>query len=305
MTVEHEALDWLIRVNDPAFTDWDDWERWLAADPRHGAAYWRLAEVEADAVEALSSAPHAMAAPRPGHRTSFLPRRVAFTAAAAAAVVVLGGVWFTWSAMSQPRLIETAPGESRALTLADGSRVSLDGSTRLAVNRRDPRDVTLQAGRALFDVVHDEADPFVVTVGDTTLTDLGTIFDVTRLKDGARVAVSEGAVRVDARAASAILNPGDSVLVGPQGLDRRRVAIDDVASWRGGRLSFSNETLAVVAQDIERVTGVPITVAPTAAKRRFTGSLAVRGQPSDLKSRLSTLLGVSIVDEGEGWRLEP
>ena len=183
--------------------------------------------------------------------------------------------------------------------------VSLDGGTRLAMDRRKPRDVRLEGGRALFTVVHDDAHPFVVVVGQTTLTDLGTIFDVTQLQDGVRVSVSEGSVRVDAPADTATLNPGDSVIATPRGLDRRTLSPDDVAAWREGRLTYADEALGVVAQDLARALNRPITVSPALSGRRFSGSLTTRAAPEDQKGRLSRLLDVSVVDEGAGWRLEP
>lgn len=300
--IEREALAWLVRVNDPAFDQWDAWDHWLAADVRHSATYWRLAEAEADVVEALKSAPVRPARPVVARTVGF-PRRAAV--AAAVAVVALGGGWLAWNQRAQPWSIATASGERRTVTLADGSRVSLDGATRLTLDRRDPRDVTLNAGRALFEVAHDDADPFRVTVGDTTVTDLGTTFDVTRLSDGARISVSEGSVRVDRKSASATLHPGDGVVATSRGLERRSVSPEDVAGWRAGRLSYTNETLAIVAQDLERVLGRPIRVAPSLSERRVSGSWSTQAAPTDLKARLSRLLGVSVVEDGQGWRLEP
>lgn len=301
--IEGEALAWLVRVNDPAFTGWDAWELWLTADSRHAEAYWRLAEADADMIEALKSAPLRPVAPVTAPRRAALPRRWAI--AAAVAVLGLGLAWLAWTERAQPWSIGTAPGETRTVALADGSRVTMDGATRLTLDRGDPREVTLEAGRVLFEVVHDEANPFRVRVAGTTLTDLGTTFDVTRLKDGTRVSVSEGIVRVDTERASATLRPGDSVMATSEGLERRRVSPEDVAEWRHGRLSYSNETLAVVAQDLERVLDRPITVDPSLAARRFSGSLNAKAPPADLKTRLSRLLDVSIVEDGEGWRLEP
>lgn len=301
--VDQEALTWLVRVNDPAFEAWEDWDGWMAADASHAEAYWRLADAEAEAVEALRSAavrtPRALATRRP---TGF-PRRGLI--AAAVAVVALGGAWYGWSERARPWTIETAPGESRSITLADGSRVLLDGATRLTLDRRDPRDVTLEAGRALFEVTHDETDPFRVEVGDAVLTDLGTIFDVTRLSDGARVSVSEGQVRVDLGQASATLNPGDGVLATSAGLEPRAIPVEDVAGWRVGRLSYANESLAVVAQDLARALDTPIAVSPALANRRFSGSLTTRADRADQRLRLGRLLGVTVVEDGEGWRLEP
>ena len=300
--IDREALDWLVRVNDPAFAAWDDWDRWMAVDPSHAQAYWRLAEAEGDAVEALKTAPVSSVRRIMPRRAFALPRRSAVAAAVAA--VALGGAWFGWSERAQPWVIETAPGETRTVTLDDGSQVWLAGGTRLTLDRKHPRDVDLEAGRALFEVVHDARRPFVVQVADATLTDLGTTFDVTRLADGARVSVSEGIVRVDHQGASETLNPGDGAMATSAGIERREVSTEDVAAWREGRLSYAGETLAVVAEDLSRALNRPIAVAPAVAARRFSGSLSTAPAP-DHRVRLSRLLGVSVVEDGEGWRLEP
>lgn len=301
--IEREALDWLVQVNDPDFDQWDAWEAWLAADARHAEIYWALAETDGDAVEALKTTPTRVLPTMRAPRGFVLPRRAAI--AAAVGVLALGVAWIGWSARPQPWLVETAPGEQQTITLADGSQVVLDGATRLAMDRRKPREVTLEAGRALFEVEHDETRPFLVQVGDATLTDLGTIFDVTRLQDGARVSVSEGSVQVDAGAARTVLNPGDSVVAGPRGLERGSIAPEDVDGWREGRLSWNGERLTVVAEDLSRALNRPVTVAPALADRRFSGSLTPPASPAQQRRRLELLLGVSVVEDGEGWRLEP
>jgi len=299
--IDREALDWLVRVNDPAFEAWEDWDVWMAADARHAEAYWRLAEAEGDAVEALKTAPAPVVRRVMPRRAFALPRSAM---AAAFALIALGGAWIGWSQRPQPWVLETAPGETRTVILEDGSELYLAGATRLTLDRRRPRDVTLDAGRALFEVTHDEANPFVVEVGDATLTDLGTTFDVTRLGDGARVSVSEGSVRIDLESATATLNPSDSVIASGRGLERRTISTEDVAGWREGRLAYTGETLAVVAQDLSRAMNRPVEVSPAIANRRFIGSLTVTGDPEQ-SARLSRLLGVTVVEDREGWRLEP
>lgn len=300
--IDRQALDWLVRVNDPAFEAWDDWDAWMIADPAHAQAYWRLAEAEADAVEALKTAPPSPLRRAMPRRSFTLPRRSVMAAAVAA--VALGGLWIGWNERAQPWTLETAPGETRTVTLDDGSRVWLAGGTRLTLDRKRPCGVDLEAGRALFEVVHDARRPFVVQVADATLTDLGTTFDVTRLADGARVSVSEGIVRVDHRGATETLNPGDGAMATSRGLERREIPTEDVAAWREGRLSYADETLAIVAEDLSRALNRPITATPAVATRRFSGSLSTAQTP-DQRARLSRLLGVSVVEDGEGWRLEP
>ncbi|QDH74025.1 FecR domain-containing protein [Brevundimonas sp. M20] len=304
MKIEQAALDWLVRVNDPAFDQWDAWEAWLAADARHAETYWRLAEAEGEAVEALKSAPPRRAAPVIRRGVQFpLPRRAVMAAAVGALAVGLG--WIGWTQTPRPWSVETAPGEQRTVSLADGSKITLDGGTRLSMDRRKPREVTLEGGRALFDVVHDDARPFIVGVGEAILTDLGTVFDVTHLQNGARVAVSEGSVRVDARGDTATLNPGDSVVASPRGLERRPVDIEAVDDWREGRLSWNGERLDVVAQDLARALNRPIRIAPALAGRSFSGSLNIGPDARDQRERIALLLGVTVIEDGEGWRLEP
>ena len=172
------------------------------------------------------------------------------------------------------------------------------------LDRKHPRDVDLEAGRALFEVEHDAARPFVVQVADATLTDLGTTFDVTRLDDGARVSVSEGIVRVNMQDATETLNAGDGALATSEGIERREVSTEDVAAWREGRLSYTGESLSIVAQDLSRALNRPITVSPSVADRRFSGSLTTT-DAANQRARLARLLGVSVVEDGEGWRLEP
>lgn len=305
-SAEAEALTWLVRVNDPEFGDWDGWEAWLAEDPRHAEAYWRLAEREADLVESLAPSGSRLRAPVPASTIAPFPRpsrRRWLAAGIGVAAAVVAGVWIAWPA-SQTWSVQTAPGETRSLTLADGSLLHLDGATRLDMDRRDPRAVTLVSGRALFEVRHDAADPFVVSVGDATVTDLGTVFDITRLQDGTRVGVSEGVVRFDGSGQSQTLQAGEGLTAIDGVVVRRSTASDMVTGWRGGRLTYQDEPLAIVAQDLARATGRAVTVDDSLAARAFTGSLDTSGSPEDLQARLERLLDVAVVRDGEGWRLQ-
>ena len=308
--VEQAALTWLTRVNDPAFEGWDDLEAWLAGDPLNAEVYWRMAEDEADIAELLVAAPVPVRAPAPRLAEVTPLRRPAPTrrwqpfAAAAAAVLVLGASVFAWMERPQPWSVVTAPGEQRSITLADGTEVHLDGGTRVNLDRARPRYAELDQGRLLVQVVHDERRPFSVIAGDAVLTDLGTAFDVTRLSDGVRVAVSEGVVRVDVDRQSETLRAGEGLVAVGGAIVRRPVSPEAVGAWRGGRLTYENERLAVVAEDLSRALGRPMTIDPAIAGRRFTGSLTTEGSPDALRARLALLLGVTIVDEGAGWRLQ-
>jgi transmembrane sensor len=312
--IERAALGWLVRINDPEFNAWSDWEAWLGQDPRHAETYWRLAAREAELTSALSQrAPPtrpATATPLRAGKTLRPDRpawsRSSFRAAAAAAVAAaLVGAWYVSGRMDHTWTVETAPGERRLLALADGTTLHLDGGTEVELDRRRPREALLERGRLLAEVVHDERRPFVLTVGDAVLTDLGTAFDVTRLPDGLRVAVSEGVVRVDHPQGTDTLHAGQSLLASGRGVSRRDVAPAQVGAWLEGRLTYQDEPLAVIAQDLERAVGRPVTVSPEIAARRFTGSLRPTGAEPEMRSQIELVLGVRIVSDAQGWRLEP
>ena len=303
--LNRDALAWLTRVNDAEFEDWDALEAWLAEDPRHAETYWRLAEAEAEVVERWRAERPVAAVVRRAASTSRRARWPGWAAAAAVAVLAFGG-WMSWSQRPQPWLIETAPGERREVALDEGSRVTLDGASRVTLDRRHPRSVRLEEGRALFHVAHDETRPFLVTVGETKVTDLGTVFDVTRLSAGVRVAVAEGLVRVELQGRAADLSPGQAVLATDRALTRSDVDPQAVTGWPGGRLSYRAETLAVVADDLSRALGLSIAVDPGVADRVFTGGLSVEGASETLRPRLELLLDVRISPTAEGgWRMEP
>ena len=302
--VERAALDWLVRVNDPAFDAWDDWQAWLDQDPLNAAVYWRLATTEADLVDAMA-APSRRSGLRPAREARRRTSRMWLTAAAAVLVAALFGIGWYGLMRPQPWVVETAPGEQRALELADGTIVHVAGGTRLRLDRRAPRNAELESGRALFEVAHDDRRPFVVEVGEVAVTDLGTVFDVTRLHDGARVTVSEGVVRVDQRGRSVTLGAGDGVIVGDQGFERRRLDLAAVGAWRDGRLVYDNERLAVVAVDLSIALGRPVSVAPEMEDSRISGSLSVSGAPESVRRRLELSLDASVTNNGVGWRIEP
>lgn len=305
--IEDAAMAWLIRLQDPEFDRWDDWEGWLTADPAHAEAYWRLADDDADLVDPTPAAVARIIAldrarPARARRRAPARRRVlALIGVAAAVALACGLAWTTWSS-NRVRVIETAPGEARSLTLADGSRVHLSGGSRLAL-AQNPRHVTLDAGRALFEVAHDDDALFTVQVGDAQVTDLGTVFDVTRLNAGARVSVAEGAVRYDGAGRSETLRAGESLTTLNDRITRRTVDAAGVAAWRDGRLSYRDETIEVIAQDLALELGRPIAVDPAVAPRRFTGSLVTTGPDAEARERLAGLLDVVVETDGQGWRL--
>ncbi|CNE75788.1 FecR family protein [Yersinia kristensenii] len=106
---------------------------------------------------------------------------------------------------SMTALVQTARGETKQLTLPDGTLLTLDADTQLQVAYYPQRrEVTMSKGQAYFQVRHLADQPFIVLSGPSRLTVLGTEFGVRYIPhsmsgNGVAVEVSSGAVRVGQR----------------------------------------------------------------------------------------------------------
>ncbi len=298
-TIEDEAIAWLIRQRDPGFAGWDSFMLWLEEDPMHAQIYDEMALADQDMAAFAAPAPQPLAAPvrRPTRRMA-----MGWGAVAASLVAVAG--YSVLMPASATYAVETAAGQRQSVALADGSRIDLNGGTRLMLDRDNPRFAQLERGEALFTVVHDASRPFIVETGGATLTDAGTAFNVVRGGGVTEVAVSEGVV---------IYGKGSERVTLPVGrrlraVDGRRAEAGDtdpgaVAAWREGRLIYSGTAFATVADDLSRNLGVPVAAAPGLGGRRFSGVILLDGGAERAVPRAGAVLGVSARREGNGWVL--
>lgn len=298
--VDTIALDWALRMADPARADWDAFTDWLEADTGHAERYDRAAATLMEAEEALAAHPEVAAPVEPEP----VRRRPLRWIGGAVATALVGAIGVTaWQDRPQPYTVETAAGQTRRIPLSDGSTVTLAGLSRIELDRAEPRRAILSRGEALFQVRHDAQHPFAVQAGSVALVDLGTVFDV-RLGQQTRVVVAEGAVMVEPKGAALRLDAGQAVTVDGNRLVRSTVQPDDVGGWREGRLAFDGAPLGVVVEDMSRFLAQPVTVAPAIAARPFRGTIdleAVRRDPAVL----GPLLDVSLRRSATGWTLEP
>lgn len=154
-----EASEWFARMRGPeAATCHEAFERWLAASDVNRKAFNRVAET-------FTLGKHL--AERLSRRSEIkgATRRVFLVPAVAAAAIGLVGLSFLslrhvtnlpGSAAQNPQHFKTRIGEIRVMRLADGSQITLDTGTVLAVDISDTRrDIEMTRGRARFDVAHD------------------------------------------------------------------------------------------------------------------------------------------------------
>lgn len=308
--LETAAIDWIVRQREPDFEDWEGFADWLAADPLHQAVYQELAALDTDLGD-LPAAPEPddASAPRPAAVMAPRPRPVGRRAwlAGALAATVIGAVSIgLLQRAPDSHRIDTAMGETRLVTLDDGSRIALNGGTSLVLSRSDPRKVTLERGQVLFSVVHSDVAPFRVATGGAELVDIGTVFDVTRADGRTVVAVSEGAVVYNPRADNVRIDAGRRLAVGDGAQRPTLSAVNPAAvgGWQGGQLVYDGVPLGEVAQEIERTTGIRVRAAPAAGTILFRGALQTGDAAEDrLISDLAALSGTHATKDSEGWTL--
>ncbi len=304
--IRQQAIEWAVATQEAEFAGWDLLVLWLEADPRHNDAYDQalaagnvLPELTALAGSALPLA--ANDEDQPVARG--LNRRGWLYGAIAASVLTILAVP-VWQMRPQPYSVATAPGERDSIALADGSRILLNGGTKVTLDKGNIRFARLESGEALFEVRHNARDPFVVESGDVRLVDAGTAFNVIRDNGSLDVAVSEGVVILNPERENVHLPAGRRAFVdGTSKIAVSDIAPDQVGGWRSGQLSFVDTSLASVAAALERGLGTRISVAPSIAARPFSGVLQISYRDAKAIAASAPVRGTRAVRRADGWEL--
>lgn len=304
--IRTQAIEWHIRLRHGDDADWEMFEHWLAADPHHGEAYDAIERADL-AIEPLLAEVVFREAANDGDEPEYHPLparrgRWLFAGGALAASVALAFVLFPWLNAERYE-VTTPPGAHRIVALDATTRVTLNGSTRMLFDRKDPRFAALITGEALFHIRHDAAQPFRLEVGEDVVEDAGTVFNVIRTPASVRVAVAEGRVVYNPDRQAVTLEAGEA-LAARESTDTIRVeptAANSVGAWQRGQLVYAGEPLPQVAADLSRSLGVRIVVSPDLANRPFHGTIALDGTGPRQLARLQHALGVTIEAGPAGW----
>lgn len=302
-----QAAAWVARLHadDVSEADWLRLEAWLAADARHLQAYeeaeglWAAVDSQRESIrlrlDAGSVDNLVELGPRRAARPTWRPWALA---AAPMAAAVAAGLLLLGPALDRRAVTyQTAPGETRDVVLKDGTRIAMNGDSRLTVQLTgDVRRVKMDQAQAAFDVAHDVERPFLIDVGESQVRVIGTAFDIRRDQTTTRVSVSRGVVQVsDLQAPSRAvrLTVGQSV-ARDDATDLAVVSTVDPASvqgWRQGRLTYQDRPLGEVATDLSRAFETPVVVSAGAADLRFTGVLELDDE-NRMITRLEAFLPV-------------
>ena len=243
-SLAEQASRWVVRRSGQPLAPeaQAEFDAWYQADIRHAEAYDRLARIW----RRMGDIDQARLAKRPARGRK----------ATVAALLIAATAWPVWqfSRDAHPGADYASGNALRVVELPDGSRVTLDAESAIALDyAAGKRVVRLLAGRALFEAAPaaQGGPAFTVTTPDASATALGTRYTVERQEHGTRVAVYEHRVQVHCRICADdradILDSGDSVQVSADGIVRVASSSEAAPDWSQGLLSFNDVALPAAA----------------------------------------------------------
>lgn len=317
--VRAQAETWYARLmaSDCSPRERRAFERWRS-QPGHAEAYAATERLLAGVDTLANRDPRLEALMQRARRRPVTPARRprhwgAWAVAASVVVAVALGLRFGPALLAEPEPVQyAAAGEGRSFTLEDGSRVQLDVASRFSASLgRKQRSLELLEGRALFDVAHDAARPFVVRVGSGSVTALGTRFQVQREDDRITVTLAEGAVAVARQTGQAggpqqtRLQPGEQLAWSGDstGWTLRPADTEAALGWTRGRLIFRGTPLAEVVDEVNRYSARKLVLTdPSLAELPVHGNF-VAGDAGTVVAALGAVLPVRTEEDGQKIRI--
>lgn len=298
-----QAMQWLLRLQEnPSQEQLQQWQQWLQSDPDNGRIFKQCLVLDAKLTHLPPETVSSLLSLLPTKKTS-LPQWSKRIAIAASVVVAFIGISFYMQPSAE--VYTTSVGETGSYTLADGSEITLDSDTRLAVYYNDSqRRIELHKGQAIFDVAKQVHRPFLVVVDEITVTVLGTRFNVNRVEDDAIIAVERGKVSV--------YDPtlGNTLLQAQQGYysyDDRAVelAATQFAMWQHGQIRFSHTPLNLAIDQLNRYQAKKLQL-----EQQQLSWLTISGtfQLNDITNTaqlLPKILPVEVVEKHNHWLIQP
>lgn len=221
--------------------------------------------------------------------------------AIAATLLLLLTSGLVWAYVGNGADYHTDFAERSSVELDDGTIIDLQANSGLYVEEWSPKKRILRLeGEAFFNVAHAPDRPFVVRVGQATVTVLGTRFNVLNRNETPTVALEEGSISLQSAAARTTLIPGEIATVNTAG-DIRPEPDGDLryhTSWREGHWVLDETPLRDIAARITANFGVEVHFKDVDfADKKLSGGLPA-DELNELINSLSRLLDRPVTSSG-------
>jgi len=301
--IMQRAAEWRAKLyaGDASAEDWAAFTDWMDGTPEHAVAYDIVSENESAVVDYLEQYPEETAEEEVTDR-SWQPWAMAASVALllVASLALLPGVL---PSNDEPVRLATGSAELREFEIANGLNVTLNGDTELVQVSSDASEFELIDGEALFAVGPEYSSGIRVVVGDLTIVDRGTVFNVSKGSDEHRISVSEGTVELSHGKQVIALQVGQIATynIGARSLEVGRFDPVTIGSWSERRLEYTGASIDLVLLDASRILGASIEKGNCSPSADFAGTIQLSGDAEEDISLIADLLGCTAQTSSDGW----
>jgi transmembrane sensor len=251
-----EAIAWVVRLQSGEATtlDAEEFVRWRNGCPENEAAFeqairlWRGFETVGATADGSS---------RYRHTDARFTRRAVLTgaiAAGGAGVMIVRPPFDLWPSLRELSAdYRTGKGEQRQVKLGPNISLRLNTLTSVAVETKagQPR-IELISGEAIIDVAM-SSDPLVLVAGDGQVRARRAKFDARCIDGVTSITCLEGSLDISQKRHTAQLDAGQRLAYSIREF-RKNDAVDlaQATSWETGMLTFRDQTLSTVVDEINR-----------------------------------------------------
>jgi ferric-dicitrate binding protein FerR (iron transport regulator) len=199
-----------------------------------------------------------------------------------------------YAAGGKSMLLKTAYNERKTLSLSDGTKVTINGSTELKLDghyNQEKRILWLN-GEAYFEVAQNKEKPFIVISGTTTTTALGTSFKINNYNNQAHtlIMLNSGKVSVGSLVDKKVVDhlqlvPGEQVEVTSDKFAKSTFDLEEIDNWKNRKLVFSMASLKEIKSVLKEIYGIEVRSRNQPKKPiAFTGTFVNEGLSEVLKA---------------------
>lgn len=177
-------------------------------------------------------------------------------------------------------------GQDYMITLADGSEIWLNSTTRLEFPLSftgSTREIRIN-GEAYLKIAKDAHKPFLVHLPHSTVQVLGTEFNVNTYDSGVvKVALVDGSVNLQAPTGKSTLTPGrQAIFQAGQPITQETFDARSVLSWRKGLFYFVDASLEEISKVVPRWYGIRVVIDNPALQARTFNGVIDRNRPIEV-----------------------
>jgi transmembrane sensor len=230
-------------------------------------------------------------------------------AASITLVVGLCGSIYYYLNANNEIIYQSAFGESKNVTLPDGSVVKLNANSTLKTSKdwsgTDTREVWLD-GEAFFTVTKKPSRgdaKFIVHAKQVDVEVLGTEFNVSDRDTNTDVTLNSGKIKLEVHKANntetIMMKPGEQVSYSSNSLiiSKKEVKAETISAWTNNRWMLESTSLNEIANKIEHTFGLEVIIKDSLlAQERMTGVIVTNNLDEVLEG-ISTIYSLKVKKE--------